>query len=78
MDGQCSYSNTLEVNPKNFGCMSQHWNAIFTGNEQDPLSINTNEVMFSSIAAIKALKNQVDQLKLELDELKKFVGLNTV
>lgn len=77
-EGGCPYENTLEVNPLCFGSMSQEWNAIFSGNVQDPLSINTNEVMFSAIAAIKALKNKVDYLTDELNELKKFVGLNTV
>ena len=72
----CPYENTLEVNPLCFGSMSQDWNAIFSGNEQDLLSINTNEVMFSSIAAIKALKNQVDQLKLEMNLLRKELGLS--
>jgi Chaperone of endosialidase len=76
VEGECPYSNTLEVNPLCFGCMSQDWNAIFSGNEQDPLSINTNEVMFSSIAAIKALKNQVDQLKSEMNLLRKELGLS--
>lgn len=68
--GQCPYENTLEVNPLCFGAMSQDWNAVFSGNPQDPLSINTNEVMFSAIAAIKALSAQVKQLRLEIDELK--------
>lgn len=74
-EGVDPYQDEMEECPMNFGCMAQDWNQIFPCDKKNPLSINTNEVMFSAIACIKALKQTVDTLREEVNMLKYICGM---